>query len=1247
MSITFTRAPTVTSGERPTSTQMAALSQAGNDRLLSGVADWAWRVSWYFVNLWRQVRNPDETGFAFPPQNEFFDIYCAVDPDHTDLKWPTSDAGEYEGANVANTMMQMVFGLDPTVDAEPDRYLDLWLYPAGGTKWDLWELGKLQRGGIDPAAGVKAWPAGSVAEHWMRIVSHYWSPHGKSYGGYLPTPEIGATAASVSGECGNSSSTGAGIKNWKHKFTATRDDVEVPSHHATLTTNGEGRSVLTYSGSCPCWTSYTATGHVVGVIKGGRSWYVYTLADASGDCSDFNVDVLSRDDWIEGPYSGYGELLHTDGEHLNRVVSAFAADYRGSDYQRAKDTFKIDRISFPFEEFMSRQYALAPAKGTLNPSGEFIDVEYPQAKFADERYLYPGSRATFTTGGQSYECSDGFVIAGVAAKATGLKAGCTINVLSNEFKIGELRLSPDDSGAASAMLWFTNSGTPQSLGFSLSSGASFDEGGHILLEAAELEEMKPQYWDAAMLCRVGAAGNGMTVDGRGRDVDTSKEIGDSILRNGCALGEYPQYYDQSVNGNPVYDVARRLTNQCLRILNRRQFVAYEVADGKSILYLKRFAYGLKNSRVDLLDGIAPQIDAIASGYIVNGERYIVDGAAGAITYAGATYRNGQTFTGTTETEFTTDNPDTSVYIYDGIKATALEKGWTNEWCSFVETKGYNPSETSIWKASAYSDYWAFCDRCNFNASLGYFNNAVRRHITLNYQPSVDTGTGAMDLSGDPYVPSQLYAPENPTGYRYIEGINQNNSHWWTTAEETQHHKSCRVYEPPINLESCTVHDRTNGIVKLTFSKRFHYHPSAPATWSATPPQWGTGDAKPAAVTALETETTAASGGYRTIDNALRSYHVHLANGHWNPSRTIGDTGELPSFATDAPYGCIYPTIFLVSLFRKPYEDGNNTTELSDTRMTIDELVKMEVFQRAGCEGWLDAAVTAEKLCELNPWPATGSGSMYDFTWESLNYQAHGGRGIGLMGTDPRPDNPEGFGPMPSTALYPEMFNRLAANMNLMTKARIPTNASLEYSYDAYTGSVAKTFTNGIERSVVAPRATTFYTNFTWTPGSGESRVWGNSDDVYNEVDSGEHIVFHRVVFDSIWEEAIPPDLLATINGYHGGFIAHVNRYYYTEVIAGASPGPHDEYCNPGEYSGLTSVWSEDGGATTLCWDALSEDTITCEAVPLGQAERPGDAPACDYRVASGRNNECYRNILRTPVIDDCFYVDVPLVDYEV
>jgi hypothetical protein len=52
----------------------------------------------------------------------------------------------------------------------------------------------------------------------------------------------------------------------------------------------------------------------------------------------------------------------------------------------------------------------------------------------------------------------------------------------------------------------------------------------------------------------------------------------------------------------------------------------------------------------------------------------------------------------------------------------------------------------------------------------------------------------------------------------------------------------------------------------------------------------------------------------------------------------------------------------------------------------------------------------------------------------------------------RPDNPEGFGPLPNTEAYAEIFNQLSTCINLLDKARVPLPARMKGTTQEVTGT---------------------------------------------------------------------------------------------------------------------------------------------------------------------------------------------------
>jgi hypothetical protein len=1226
--IRFTRARTVAAGGLPTSTDLRSLAAAVNDRLLSGVGDCAWRISWYLFNLWRQDRNPDSSGYLFPPQGEFFDIYGAIDPSFTDVIHPTAGPGDPEGSNLASTMPGFVHG-DPENFSEADA-LSGFSDGATATLHDKWELGKLQRGARDPNTGAQGWPAGDAAQRFMRITAGTWSPHAKAWGGYLPTATPVYTGYGGDGyRCGADEETGLYQTNREVKFTALRAGVDIPAGHGGTASTVGGVSVITYAGNCGCGSDASGAGHVLMVWEGPLAYYAYVRTAGGLDCTT-NAVRFPLEDWLHGPYEGVGRLAHTDGKQLNRVIHAFASDFRGTPTQREPDTFDITKIALPAEEIMGRQYLLAPARGIQ--AGEWITVQYPSAVFSGADFIPAGSSKQLSpaTGLADH------VISGVIARAYGLQTATAVSLMDGGTSIRTLTLNPDETGYAEAMHWFTAPVRRSSLEAVVASDATFDgEDTGLHVEVAELQEMKPQYWDLYLMARMGAAGNQQQVRGRGLDYTESKTVGQNYLESGCIVGTSPDIDEPEINRNPVWDVARRLTNSCLRIINRRQFVAYEVADGKSILYLKRFAYGMENTRLDLLAGIAPQIDPVAE--VVEGEAYVVRSVSGLgiIRYTGREYGNGATFTGTDDPEFAAEG-DAALYVRDGIKSTALEKGWTNRWCSFVETQCYHVSESSLYKPAALADYFTFSDRCMFRS--GMYADDILEQSSFNYGVSVDAVDGHM-TQNDPWVRASWMAPELPTGYRYAA-----HPATGTIYDTAEHRNSCRIYEAPVEVESAVVHDFAQGIVKLTFTGRFHSHPDAPATWSSAAPSWGMADAVPAEVTALIDEVSG-TGGYRTTDNALREYHVHQANGHYQCKRATGDGGIQNDLGSESIFGSCYPHIHLVALMREPYEDGNDTVEPHDSRMRVDELQRAELYLRASCEGFIDARTSTEIIC------ASGNGGLFEYTFGNCCFDAFGGRWIGSVGLPLRPENPEGYGPLPNTKLYGDVFNRLSSAWNLLDKARVEIPMELKVRVtDGVGGTVDMPvhFTGGSSEISFGQAAPV---------GAGTSDgLWYVASDIatnYVAAGTGTAVAGDVVQIAYGWTmrefklepvsttsyQCLPPAIQALVEESATGFIAEVGRDI-----------------DPGKLVAVNSSAAAYDCFGTKLWDGsrgydVSEVVVstTCEFISSGTADpRPLAGTTGDFgsQYVSGGCAFGISNIVTITPIDLTLgtYLQVPLVD---
>jgi len=131
---------------------------------------------------------------------------------------------------------------------------------------------------------------------------------------------------------------------------------------------------------------------------------------------------------------------------------------------------------------------------------------------------------------------------------------------------------------------------------------------------------------------------------------------------------------------------------------------------------------------------------VFDGDIEGGVTYEVEGGSTVIDYvvypygSGETYVNGERFVGKEGDTAIDIGGDCTVWrlipgqmytpagqdywtgIADVIAHEAPERGFTNQWLIDCQFHAYHPSESSLWKPGAYSDYFPFINRCHFCSS---------------------------------------------------------------------------------------------------------------------------------------------------------------------------------------------------------------------------------------------------------------------------------------------------------------------------------------------------------------------------------------------------------------------------------------------------------------------------------------------------------------------------------------------------
>ncbi len=1120
MALSFPTAPRVAKGSKVTSTQLAGLVDAFNARLRAGLGDPTWRIFFYWLSAFRQIRNSNAAGNLFPPLAEFFEIYQHLVP--AEARWPLTGPGDPEGTNVASFMGAFVFGAAAiNLDEEDVRLTDetaggIPLWPGAQqptTPALVWQLGKLQRGAYDPVTGVVGSPSFTAARQHYKLFAGRFSPHGNSWGGYLPLP-------TVLGDCADGTALIAPTINYEIFFTKLDPSAACP---ANTTTSG---LKCIYPGTCPL-----TNGHVRGIASVPGSHYaVYRVGGV--------VDILPANQFVLGPFTQGAQLRKEPSNIIPRILARFGNEFRGSDAQREPENYEVKTNGFPNQRFLASQYFLAPAIGS-EMGGEVL-AEYPNFSFKGAATIGRGTLGRYDRQSSDRRmCDPSAKVAAYYMQAKKLFAPVTLELLDAGKVFAASTITPDQNGDVSLLVTLTTARRPVPLQVRLANDARFtDASGEINVEFAELYDYKPQEHDRYLVLRC-ASGIIAEPDGRGIDDAEAKEIGDDYFANGAIINRrgHAGLNGQlvSVNQNAVFDSSRRWSKM-VRCLPGTMLVGYEVSGGKSICYFRRYAYGLNGEiAADAFDGIAPARAEAGQGGIKWGRTYTV--RTGSAVYDGQTYSTGQTFKGV-RGKTSVEGTGSRVFEQDGIYATASEQDFSNEWLMGAQFKVYHWSISSIWKPDAYSKYFALSNRCHFRSPSAEGQPDLVGHFS-NRDPV---------LSGQGYGNKLLIAPEAPSGYNYVHGTNAGNA---------DHYKSCRIYEPDPEIESATILiENGEEIVKLTFKTRFHAHSAAPATVSRDMSGWDW--------------TALAAEGYRTMENGIREFLGNQFQGrHCTRGATAAGAGQEGNSGwvspvwneADNPYGACWPHFLFTKLIPKPYREtpDNDTLETHDTKTFHDTLAQAELYLRAMCEGALDVANTEAVSCT---WATEG---LIDYTFENLMFDASGQtmQWISLLPAVLRSDKPQGFGPPPNTDMHAETFNLFAAAVDLLNKFRVMLPVKAECRQIHYTGdkTVAALDSDGTPGvcSVVSnldvyhegqpPPGSTLTSTDAWADCTASTATFGAS--LSNSSCDGSNFVLHTTRTDAEFRialsnadalNAIPPAWSDMVSTQFGMVVKHCYSY---------------------------------------------------------------------------------------------------------
>lgn len=1222
--ITFRRIPTVAVGDPVTAVEHIAMANGINDRMLSGLGDPTRRIQYFLSSASRQIRNPDSSGFLFPPVDEFRAGYEHVKP--SDYQWPLTSADNPEGTNVSSILGAFVFGneiLD--VDSEDIRLSDpleggVDMDFGSGTAREIWELAKRQRGAIDLSSGAVASPVFHAAKSHFSIIQSARSPHGNAYGGYVPTPQY-------LGSC--------------------VDPDEDGTYELIFTPIVDGLPTRTFEGYC---ASEPSNVKFIRRFPGDR----YEIVQNDG-----TVTRLKWNEYIEGPYTFGNRLVKTWGNHINRFLNFFASQFHGTDAQRKdEDQNNSPWLSHAFSthEFLTSQYHLAPQRGVGD--GDVVSPDYPQWQMTGATSFPVGTVFPRSNGpGTTHVTSDGCVCASVFVHTQGLVGSSTIDVMDGTEIVESVELTPDSPSQIVTLSPARKMGsltfvakTPVQL---LSAGTSHG----IVCEATELWEYKPALWDLALLLRLCGARmeleNG--TDGSGLDEDQSAEISQDYFGSGVIVNRrlhiaLPGSMAE-INTNAVFEAARKYGRQCARLVPRENLVGYEVtAEGKSILYFRRLWMG--NDSADVFDGIAPARDPIATGALEVGRMY--DVLDGPVTYNGMTYSVGQKFTavdGNLEYQTTTGN----VYETNGILPDALPQKWSNEWVMDVLSLiPYQNLDTSVWKVSTFTDYvsWAF-DRCTWQHST-----PVPRELTWHFS----------------YGNPDWVAPESFPSFRYVgskaiypssSGINDLPcAAADATCEEARRRKlrSCPVGEVPLYVESTErLIEDGQELVKVTLSGRLQHGSDAPATVDRDLTTWN-----------LATIQAEIESG-RTAENGIREYLINQFVGGdcVGPGTQYGNAAHRSNVATslDVPFGACFPRIGFTRLVPKPYWDGEVNNSPDKTPMESWIFPMIELYARSMCEGYVDTVSTEQYGC------ATGTYAVLDLTFETAAFRGFGGRAFGCIQSEEtelapieevRPDKPLFHGGLPNTYPSAEIFNQFATFFNLLKEVRLMLPVSFKVAEgNSQTVEIKKLHkADGMDVSCTTSQVNPgVYGNFGsveppapvlggYSDAAFASATYHKAIDDFSCDGSGDWRLVHSR-FDSQFKwklvhndylEAVPVQWRGMIDS--NGLLLGIRETVVSWEAAENVSTPDGESCN-----GIGDFWSGSGGEIVR-FNTQTESATECKLLPFSErlvaplpptsavgVGRVFDAGDLIYCVVNANSS-----VVVTPVPADALIIRVELVD---
>lgn len=1082
--IRFSKATKVTKNTKTDADQHNSLAEAFNSRILSGIGDCAWRIFYYAYSTFRGVRNPSFGGQQYPPQDEWFKFYANMEPKSTygRFGWPQMPAGWAEGANVANPFMAWIFGNNTTVNSlegeidqtkegihglwsEPIRLNGLTMdFPTVGRNENplttnsghaklhrVWYDSQLQRGCCAFKPDFKYVTIdGNTATKELQLVSSGISAAARRHLRYvMETVSMGRYAPSYVPDV-------RGKGGVFRKKNAVKDQIQQAMFHYLSYFRGVEDQRAKHNKINPT------------VLNDGFNFETF-FSNQFLLAPSFSIPKYERDQdgnfaldeqgnkKIKYDKTGYPELVpqtrsflwHVNLDKQIGVTGVYEAECAKS---ISVTPLNENSIGILKDADNSIHIDTNPLGEGTNSDGDIIVRDVNKNRFClSSVYIQTTDLAVKNL-----------------KEAISLLSGITVDVYLNDKFYVEIPLGSESVYRINRRNGATNNGKDYliyqfnkiyhftypvkgkvsfrirtangklNLGRRVSDGSYSLNNFSIYVKTAHVIEMKPTIADAYVLMRVA------TTEGQGQQAGQMDPVGHfgadnckKVFRNyykfgvGYNLRGGSEIFqnDTYVSANPVYESTRKFITSNIKMADRTTLVDYRVnSEGKSVLYYKRFARGMKNSNIDIFRGVGPSTTQVGNramvGYeiekfipLIKGQRYIVLDTSKAknefVIYkinktSAVKYTHGQVFVagdyyyiskfssttvGVFELEgiVNDDLIDTktpkNIINPDGKNDQVSNGNISNQWTMFMTYNLYHWADSSSWKPEIYGDIMgALNNRC---LTSSY---ALRGNVLSSQNVKKHIANTSADLRSLPLI------TEGPSGYNYIENANTDLSKAGRIDKDTALNfaTSCPIYQPPYKVESVKrldSYDPRCEIIKVTLDRRL----------SAGQRKGKIVDLRGKLSENLSYYSELSNSfDFRTDETAVIDYLNYLYLNRQCPKGQIGDVAldNNRFWVNQSPYGCCHPRFYFVKLIPKVS---------ADTVMYSDHYTQMEYYLRGMCNGFLnpDSELSGSDIDQIIKGGLTGVDTLngYDSAIGDYLFEDLMSKSYDIAGDDYKPISP--------------------------------------------------------------------------------------------------------------------------------------------------------------------------------------------------------------------------------------------------